>query len=309
MSLKASLSAPPTAAVPAARLHVSWNQAKPIRSSIPRPRYSRTSTKCHSEWVHGGQRSAPISRLVATAAADPASAPTSNGASAAPSAATDYIANLLVRCPDAKGVVASLSQLLYGMNCNIVSSDQFSDLDENQFYQRISLQYGDMLVGAGNTAILEKGIAEVAARFNMDWRICYKQQKKRVAIMVSKMDHCLYDLMIRHEAGELDCDIPIIISNWPNLAPVAAKFGLDFRCLPLDPKVPGAKAAQEAQLEALLEEMGIDVIVLARYMQIFSEDFAQRNWRRTISEQALFPCDSFSLAPSMCFNPKCVCPT
>jgi formyltetrahydrofolate deformylase len=194
-----------------------------------------------------------------------------------------YVANLLVRCPDAKGVVASLSQLLYGMNCNVVTSDQFSDLDEGHFYQRITLDYSDLLVGPGNTAVLEHGIREVAQRFNMDWKIAYRTKRKRVALLVSKMDHCLYDLLIRHESGELDCDIPVVISNWNDLAPVAAKFDIPFRHLPVNTKEPGSKEAQEAALEALLEELDIDVIVLARYMQIFSPAFADKYWKKTIN--------------------------
>lgn len=104
-----------------------------------------------------------------------------------------------------------------------------------------------------------------------------------MALLVSKMDHCLYDLLIRHEAGELECDIPVVVSNWETLAPVAAKFDVPFRHLPINGKDPASKAAQEAALDALLEEEGIDVVVLARYMQIFSPEFASRHWRRTIN--------------------------
>lgn len=102
---------------------------------------------------------------------------------------------------DSKGVVAALSQLLYGMNCNIVSSDQCT-LEPGpgaspRFYQRLSIDYGDMLVGPGNTAVLERGIAELAQRFNMEWQVAYASKRKRVAVMVSKLDHCLYDILIR----------------------------------------------------------------------------------------------------------------
>lgn len=169
------------------------------------------------------------------------------------------------------------------MNCNILTSDQFCDVDEGQFYQRISMDYSDLLVGPGNTAVLERGIAEVAARFSMDWRISYRSKKKRVGIFVSKMQHCLYDLLIRHESGELECEIPVIISNWPDLAPVAEKFGVPFRCLPIDPKDPEGKAAQEAAIESTIDELQLDVLILARYMQIFSPEFAQRHWRQTIN--------------------------
>jgi formyltetrahydrofolate deformylase len=229
---------------------------------------------------------APRPRARAAAAA----AGAAGGAAAAPAAAappappaSPHLATLLVQCADAKGVVAALSQLFYGMNCNLLTSDQFTALDEGQFYQRITLDYGDMLVGPGNTAVLEKGIDEVARRFGMAWQISYAGRRKRLAILVSKLDHCLYDLLIRREAGELDADIAVVASNWPDLAPVAAKFGVDFVHLPVEGKGAEAKAAQEARLEALLAERRVDVVVLARYMQIFSPEFAARNWRRTLN--------------------------
>lgn len=184
---------------------------------------------------------------------------------------------------DAKGVVASLSQFLYGMSCNIITSEQFSDLDEGQFYQRISFDYSSLLVGTGNTTVLERGIDEVAKRFDMQYSISYKAQKKKVAILVSKLDHCLYDLLIRHESGELDCDIPLVISNWPDLEPVACKFGIDFKHLPVDPKNSHSKLEQEEKIRTLIEDLDIDVIVLARYMQIFSPQFADVYWRKTLN--------------------------
>lgn len=93
-------------------------------------------------------------------------------------------------------------------------------------------------------------------------------------------DHCLYDLLIRHRSGELRCHIPLIVSNHPDLQPVAATFGVPFVHLPLD---KNDKQAQEAQLEALLEQHAIDVVILARYMQVFTEGFCERNWQRTIN--------------------------
>jgi formyltetrahydrofolate deformylase len=153
-----------------------------------------------------------------------------------------------------------------------VASDQFSELAERRFYQRLSIDYSDLLVGTGNTAVLERGIAEVAARYGMDWTISYAAQRKRVAVLVSKLDHCLYDILIRMESGELDIDLPVIISNHPDLAPVAAKFDLPFRCLPVDSRDPASKAAQEAAIRAVLDEERIDVVVLARYMQVLSAD-------------------------------------
>ena len=123
----------------------------------------------------------------------------------------------------------------------------------------------------------------MARKYTMDWSIAYKTKQKRVAILVSKLDHCLYDLLIRKESGELGCEIPIIISNWPHLEHVARKFGVEFRCVPIGAKDAAGKAQQEAAVEAILQELDIDVIVLARYMQIFSKDFCERHWRHTIN--------------------------
>ncbi|KAI3427068.1 hypothetical protein D9Q98_007008 [Chlorella vulgaris] len=193
------------------------------------------------------------------------------------------IGTLLIKCPDSKGVVASVAQLLFGFGCNILSSDQFSDVEADMFYQRVVFDYSDLLVGPGNAAVLERGIAEVARKYSMDWRVSYSAKPKRMALLVSKLDHCLYDLLIRMENGELNCTCPIIISNHPDLEMVANRFGVPFRHLPIAAKDAASKAAQEAQIEAVLQEESIDLIVLARYMQIFSREFCERHWRHTIN--------------------------
>ena len=149
--------------------------------------------------------------------------------------------------------------------------------------QRLEIDYTDLLVGPGNSAVLEAGIAEVARKYGMEWKISYRERQARVALLVSKLDHCLYDLLIRRESGELQCQIPVVISNHPDLESVTRKFDIPFRYLPLDGCDPASKAAQEAAIEAILEEEGIDLIVLARYLQIFSPDFCQRHWHRTIN--------------------------
>ena len=95
---------------------------------------------------------------------------------------------------------------------------------------RIRFDYSECVVSPSNTQVLEHAIAELAKRYQMDWRLYYDQKIKKVAILVSKMDHCLYDLLIRLKAGELNCQVPIIISNHPDLAPIAEQFGVAFRC-------------------------------------------------------------------------------
>ena len=114
---------------------------------------------------------------------------------------------------------------------------------------------------------------EVAGRFEMRWRVAYERIVKRVAILVSRYDHCLYDLLLRHRSGELCCEIPLIISNHPDLEPVAEQFGLSFRHLPVTPET---KSEQEARQLALLREEKVDLVVLARYMQVLSPEFVNQ---------------------------------
>jgi formyltetrahydrofolate deformylase len=127
---------------------------------------------------------------------------------------------------------------------------------------------------------LERAIAEVAQRFEMRARIAYGNPKKRMAIMVSKYDHCLHDLVLRQRAGELDCEIPLIVSNHPDLGSIAHSYGIPFHCLPVTPET---KDAQEQALFALLDREKVDLVVLARYMQIVSAEFCKRFSERAIN--------------------------
>jgi 5-deoxy-5-amino-3-dehydroquinate synthase len=142
----------------------------------------------------------------------------------------DAVATLLVSCPDQRGIVASLAQLLYGHGANILDADQHTDPVAGQFFQRIRFDLSQ--IHTDRTA-LEHGIGEVAARFQMTWRIAYRRAAKRVAIFVSRYDHCLYDLLLRHRAGELPCEIPLLVSNHPDLKPVADQFGVPFEVFPI----------------------------------------------------------------------------
>ncbi|KAL0032208.1 hypothetical protein WJX77_011056 [Trebouxia sp. C0004] len=193
------------------------------------------------------------------------------------------LASLLIQCPDQKGVVAALAQLLYGFGCNILESDQYTDQTTGTYFQRIRFDYSECLVGPTNTQVLEHAVGELAKRYEMEWQIYYDNKVKRVAILVSKLDHCLYDLLIRLKAGELSCQVPVIISNHPDLAPIAQQFGVAFRHLPLPRTDAESKLQQEAAIEQLLQELDIDLLVLARYMQIFSQDFCARHADHTIN--------------------------
>ncbi len=176
-------------------------------------------------------------------------------------------ATLLVCCPDRKGLVAALAQVLYGHGANILDADQHTDPVAGQFFQRIKF---DMSQLHTDRRSLETAIGEVAERFSMSWRLCDRKHRYKTAIFVSKYDHCLYDLLLRQQSGELATDIPLIVSNHPDLERVADQFGIPFHHLPI---TKDTKAEQESRTLDLLNEAGVDLVVLARYMQILTDDF------------------------------------
>ncbi len=179
----------------------------------------------------------------------------------------EALATLLVSCPDRKGIVAALAQILYGHGANILDADQHTDSEAGQFFQRIRFDLSEVHT---DRVSIESAVREAAERFDMSWRLSYAHERKRVAIFVSKGEHCLYDLLLRHRSGELACDISLVISNHEKLAPVAEQFDLPFHCLPITKET---KLEQEKREMALLAEHRVDLIVLARYMQILSDSF------------------------------------
>ncbi len=183
---------------------------------------------------------------------------------------------LLVSCPDRRGIVAALAQLLYGHGANILDADQHSD-PTGMFFQRIRFDLADMHT---DRVTLQNAITEVAQRFEMHWCLRYAAERKRVAIFVSRYDHCLVDLLWRHRAGELDCEIPLVVSNHPDLEPIVAPFGVAYHVFPIQKE---NKRTQEEKEVALLDEHRIDLVVLARYMQVLSSDFIGRFPARIIN--------------------------
>jgi len=179
----------------------------------------------------------------------------------------EHTATLLVCCPDRKGLVAALAQVLYGHGANILDADQHTDPVAGQFFQRIKFDMSELHTDRRS---LETAIAEVAGRFSMSWRIADGSNRFRTAIFVSKYDHCLYDLLLRQRAGELSTEFAMVISNHEDLRPVAEQFGVPFYCLPVTKET---KPAQERETLALLKAESVDLVVLARYMQILSDDF------------------------------------
>ncbi len=187
------------------------------------------------------------------------------------------LATLLVSCPDRKGLVAALAQLLYGHGCNILDSDQHTDPAAGMFFQRIRFDLAELHT---DRVGLERGISDVAQRFGMNFRLAYESQRKRIAIFVSKVDHCLYDLLLRHRAGELACDIGLVVSNHQELERVAHQFAVPFHHFPVE---KANKLDEEQKQWALLDSEHIDLVVLARYMQILSPDFVARYPMRIIN--------------------------
>jgi formyltetrahydrofolate deformylase len=174
-------------------------------------------------------------------------------------------ARLLISCPDRHGIVAAVSGFLAARGANIVSSAQYStDPEGGAFFMRMAFA-----IEAIDDDFAQAFATEVAERFSMDWRLDDAARAKRVAILVSREDHCLLDLLWRWRRGELHCDIPLVISNHVDSADDVATFGVRYEHVPV---VKGEKPAAEAAMLALLAGQ-FDVVILARYMQILSGEF------------------------------------
>ena len=191
--------------------------------------------------------------------------------------ATPDVATLLVSCADRHGLVAALAQVLTGHGANILEADQHRSEQAGQFFQRIRFDLSELLTDRGT---LERALQEVSRRFGMDIRLYYESDRPRLAIFVSQYEHCLFDLLWRHRNGELDCSIPLIISNREDLAQAVAPMGIPFLVFPID---NANKLEQEAKELELLEQHRIDLIVLARYMQVLSPSFIERYRHRVIN--------------------------
>jgi formyltetrahydrofolate deformylase len=186
-------------------------------------------------------------------------------------------ATLLVSCPDRKGLVAALGQLLYGHGVNILDADQHTDLGSGQFFQRIRMDLAELHT---DRVALERAIDEVAQRFSMRVQLAYSEHVRRVAILVSKYDHCLHDLLLRKRAGELRCEVPLVVSNHEDLREVTGAYGVPFHAFPIARE---NKRAQEDAISELLVRERIDLVVLARYMQILSPEMCARFPERIIN--------------------------
>jgi formyltetrahydrofolate deformylase len=181
----------------------------------------------------------------------------------------DVLFRLLVSCPDRPGIVAAVSRFLYEAGANIVTSDQYStDPEGGAFFLRMEFA----IAGDRYNGLTEHFGLSVAEPFEMRWRMWNTREPKRVAIMVSRYDHCLLELLWRWRRGELGAEVVLVASNHPDLRDDVEGFGLSYHHIPVTPE---NKPEAEAQLLELLESR-CDLVVLARYMQIFSGGFLER---------------------------------
>lgn len=175
---------------------------------------------------------------------------------------------LLIHCPDNKGIVATVSEFIFKNNGNITHLDQHVDASRQVFFMRIEWELDQFIIP--DNKIGEYFDTLIAKRFNMQWQLYFSHEVPRMAIFVSKLPHCLYDILSRWKSLEIDVEIPLIISNHPDLEQVARQFGLDFFHFEINGD--NKREQEQAQLK-LLAEHRVEFIVLARYMQILSEEF------------------------------------
>ncbi|OGV77457.1 MAG: formyltetrahydrofolate deformylase [Methylotenera sp. RIFCSPLOWO2_02_FULL_45_14] len=186
-------------------------------------------------------------------------------------------ATLLITCPDTRGIVAAIADFLHQHNANILHADQHQDAENNLFLMRVEW---DLAGFSLNDASFNQAFAPIATQFNMQWQLKRSQHKTRVAIMVSQYDHCLADLLHRHKSGELACEVPLVISNHRDVEKLVQFYGIDFHYIEVNKT---NKQAAEAVQFKLFDDYQIDLIVLARYMQILSPEFVARYPQRIIN--------------------------
>ena len=187
-------------------------------------------------------------------------------------------AKLLLHCPDKPGILAEVTDFITVNKGNIIYLDQYVDHVENIFFMRIEWELKDFLVPQEK---IEDYFATLyAQKYEMNFRLYFSDTKPRMAIFVSKMSHCLFDLLARYTAGEWNVEIPLIISNHPDLQHVAERFGIPFHLFPITKET---KEEQEKKEMELLAEHKITFIVLARYMQGISEQMINAYPNRIIN--------------------------
>jgi formyltetrahydrofolate deformylase len=180
-----------------------------------------------------------------------------------------YNLRLLISCPDKRGLIAAISSFIAMHDGNILSADQYvgDGGAKATFFMRLEIEGGDFGLERDE---FNGAFAPLARKHAMVWRVSYTDAPKRMAILVSRYDHCLTDMLWRWDSGELEAEIPLVISNHPDLAPKVEAYGIPFYHLPVSKET---KSQQETKMLGLLAEHDVDLVVLARYMQILSPAF------------------------------------
>ncbi|MDE6205996.1 MAG: formyltetrahydrofolate deformylase, partial [Duncaniella sp.] len=178
---------------------------------------------------------------------------------------------LRMHCPDQPGIIAVITEFITSNRGNILYLDQYVDRAAGIFYMRVEWDIADFLIP--KEKLKDYFDTLYATRYELTYRLSFTSHRQRMAIFVSKMSHCLYDLLSRYIAGEWDVEIPVIISNHPDLAIVGKQFDIPFEVVPV---TRDNKAEMEQREFEILDRYGVDFIVLARYMQVLSEDFINR---------------------------------
>ncbi|MEX2225336.1 MAG: formyltetrahydrofolate deformylase [Dehalococcoidia bacterium] len=184
---------------------------------------------------------------------------------------------LLISCRDQKGLVAAVSDFLYRNNGNITHADQHTDREENVFLQRVEWELEGFAIPRDDIA---SAFQPIAVRFGMEWTLRFSDYVPRLAILVSKLPHCLYDVLARWRLGEFEAEIPLVISNHEDARPIVEGFALRYEVLSVTPE---AKREQEHRIAALIDAERVDLVILARYMQILSDEFVSRYPNRIIN--------------------------
>jgi len=184
---------------------------------------------------------------------------------------------LLISCPDQRGITATVTNFIFNSNGNIVHADQHIDEQTNTFFMRVEWSLKGFSIPKDQ---IDQAFQSIAASFEMKWELYFTDKLPRVAIFVSKHLHCLYDLLSRYRDGQLKCEIPLILSNHPEAEPVASSFGISFYEFPITNE---NKLNQEKQEMTLLKSENIDLIILARYHQILTQEFVNEFKDRIIN--------------------------
>jgi formyltetrahydrofolate deformylase len=189
---------------------------------------------------------------------------------------------LLVSCPDAKGEVATIADFVYRHNGNILHADEHADEESGLFLMRVEFDPKDFDIDLTDEHLADfsKRFSPIAEKFQMNWRLAQSSHRQRMIIFVSKYDHCLVDLLYRHQSGELACDVPLIVSNHPDNQPVADFYKIPYTVITI---TKDNKRQAENQIQSLIEEHKADFMVLARYMQILSNEFVNRYPQRILN--------------------------